>query len=99
VCSLPPSLQGSRKGGQKSRKKARQGTVINRWRRKSSKTLNAITHVDVFSQELVRGLVLLQSVVVDATAGKGAAEEETEESVFINPDQLQYQTQLRGGSI
>lgn len=43
--------------------------------------LNAKTHVDILGQEFVGRLVLLQDVCVDAGAGKGAAEEETEETV------------------
>jgi hypothetical protein len=42
---------------------------------------DADTHVDVLSQQLVRGLVLLDRVVVDTAAGEGAAEEEAEEPV------------------
>lgn len=39
------------------------------------------TYENVLSQQLVRGLVLLQDVVVDAAAGNGRSEQEAEESV------------------
>jgi hypothetical protein len=42
--------------------------------------LNANTHVNVLSQQLVGGLVLLDRVVVDAAGGEGRAEEEAEET-------------------
>ena len=41
--------------------------------------LDANTHVNVLSQQLVGGLVLLDRVVVDAAGGEGGAEEEAEE--------------------
>lgn len=43
---------------------------------------DANTHVNVLSQQLVRGLVVLDGIVVDAARGEGAAEEEAEEPVF-----------------
>lgn len=43
--------------------------------------LDAKTHVDIFSQELIRYFVFLQHVVVDAGTGNYAAREEAEESV------------------
>lgn len=41
---------------------------------------DAETHVDIFRQELVGSLVLLQDVVVDTATGEGAAHEEAEET-------------------
>lgn len=41
---------------------------------------DAKTHVDILRQELVRGLVFLEEIRVDAGAGEGAAEEEAEET-------------------
>lgn len=49
-------------------------------RRKS----NALTHVDILSQQLIRGLVLLENVVVDSASGEGASKEEAEESIIAN---------------
>jgi hypothetical protein len=42
--------------------------------------LNANTHVNVLSQQLVGGLVLLDRVVVDSAGGEGRSEEEAEET-------------------
>jgi hypothetical protein len=39
------------------------------------------THVDITHQQLIRGLVLLQGVVVDTAASQRAAEEEAEETI------------------
>lgn len=41
------------------------------------KKSNAVTHVDILSQQLVRGLVLLENVVVHGAASEGASKEET----------------------
>jgi len=43
--------------------------------------LDAVTHIDVLCQKLVARLVFLQNVGVNAAAGEGRAEEETEETV------------------
>lgn len=40
-----------------------------------------MTYVNVFGEEVVGGLVLLQQVGVDAAAGSNGAEEETKEAV------------------
>lgn len=42
---------------------------------------NANTHVNVLGQQLVRGLIVLDGVVIDAASGERAAEEEAEEPV------------------
>lgn len=39
------------------------------------------TYVDIFRQEVVRGLVLLERIIVDSTTGESATEEEAEEPV------------------
>lgn len=51
---------------------------------------DANTHVNVLSQQLVRGLVLLDRVVVDPAGGEGAAEEEAEEPAASTRSQLLY---------
>jgi hypothetical protein len=44
------------------------------------KELNAITHVDIFRQELIRDLVFLQDVVVDPASCQCASEKKSEQS-------------------
>jgi hypothetical protein len=61
---------------------------------KCSSVSNANTHVNVLGQQLIRGLVLLDGVVVDAAGGKRAAEEEAEESIS-NPTKFQSAKQLK----
>lgn len=41
---------------------------------------NAITHIDIVLEELVRRLVVLQDVVVATRAGERGTQQETEES-------------------
>lgn len=48
---------------------------------RQGKLSDAVTHVDIFCQQVICGLVLLEHVVVHSRAGKGGAEEETEETV------------------
>ena len=44
------------------------------------KPLYANTYINVFSQKLVRHFVLLEDVVIDASAGKGSTSKEAEQS-------------------
>jgi hypothetical protein len=56
---------------------------MNRRRRRSAAhhISNANTHVNVLGQQLIRGLVLLDGVVIHAAGGERAAEEEAKEPV------------------
>lgn len=47
--------------------------------RRDEVQLDAETHVNVLSQQVVRRLVLLDRIVVDGAAGHGATEEEAEQ--------------------
>lgn len=55
--------------------------VDTRGRRRLWWVSNAEAYIDILGQELVRCLVLLQDVAVDAGAGEGATEQEAEETV------------------
>lgn len=48
---------------------------------RQGKLSDAVTHVDIFCQQVICRLVLLEHVVVYSGAGKSCAKKETEEAV------------------